>query len=254
VRVRPCDGAAARRGRSHQFCALQLCGGDAPLQRGGALAAAYCAGRPHLRPRLHLARQCALVAARGCLPHQGASLNTCLSLVTFIRILTLYPIIGKPPYLASFHPSLCPPGWAKGACLRATTVSRSAAVQRGPSRSAAPAAALGASCGARSRCRTPLRHERSSRGSDAPPAQLTTCVTGGWVGVQARATLGAWPRETERVVSPPPQKTDSAKCYGLGFAQTTLTTTRAGGVVGARTCSSRVRRTHQAYRWDMCSC
>ena len=66
-------------------------------------------------------------------------------------------IIGKPPYLASFHPSLCPPDWAKRRLSpRHPGVSRSAAVQRGPTRSAAPAAALAASCGARSRCRSRL--------------------------------------------------------------------------------------------------
>ena len=43
---------------------------------------------------------------------------------------------------------------------------QSAAVQRGPSRSATPAAALAASRGARSRYRSPLRHPLSWRGSE----------------------------------------------------------------------------------------
>ena len=90
-------------------------------------------------------------------------------------------ILGRPPpYPVSVYPPVCPPGWAKGACLRATPVRHGRQRCNGPpSRSAAPAAALGASCGARSRCRTPLRHERSSRGSDAPPP---VDLRDGWVG------------------------------------------------------------------------
>jgi len=52
--------------------------------------------------------------------------------------------------------------------------------------------------------------------------RLSTCVTGGWVGVQARATLGCVAVRNRESCVPPPPKKASPKAYGLGFAQTSL--------------------------------
>ena len=76
-------------------------------------------------------------------------------------------------------------GWgrARHTLCRGCFTSSWQAVQRGPSRSAAPAAALAASCGARTRCQPPVRHR-------LPLAPMLHHVAegrvGGWgVGAQA---------------------------------------------------------------------